>query len=92
MIDPDTLLQRLAAAARRAPVAVPGELPFGMAARVLANVAQESARIAMERLGWRSLAMAVVVCAGCVVWDLATPRPNEDDLLATQLTAAPFQP
>jgi len=63
-----------------------------MATRVLANVAQETASIAMERLGWRSLAMASVVCAGCVWWDLATPRPNEDDLLTTQLTAAPFQP
>ena len=91
MFNPDTILQRLATAARRDASSV-GELPFGMVTRVLANVGKEAALIAWERLGWRTLASALGICALCVWWDIATPTHNEDDLLVNQIATAPFNP
>jgi hypothetical protein len=91
MPNPDTILQRLASAARR-DVSAPGELPFGMATRVLANVGREAALIVWERLGWRTLASALGICALCVWWDAATPAHSEDDVLVNQIATASFNP
>lgn len=90
MTNSDTLLERLAAAARR-DVPDAGELPFGMATRVLANVAKEAATIVWERLGWRTLAVSLGVCVLCVWWDVSTLSHTEDDALMEQIANAPFQ-
>lgn len=87
----DSAITKLAAAARRAPGAE-HPLPFGFATRVLSRIAAESAALAWERLGWRSLACACVVLAGCLLWDAAAAPPAEDDFFITELTAAAFQP
>ena len=88
----DPRLHRLAAAARQAALPADPQPPLGFATRVLAQLRTESAALLLERLGWRSLAAAAVLCAVCLGRDLLTAPAAEDDWLATEISSDAFQP
>lgn len=91
-LSPDPRLQRLAAAARHAALPTDDQPPLGFATRVLAQLPPDSAALLLERLGWRTLAAAAVLCALCLGRDLLTAPAAEDDWLATEISADAFQP
>ena len=72
------ILDRLTAAARRAPRAPSGEMPPGMATRVLAGLRERPP----DRLWWEALAAraAVTACAVAAVYALVpAPAPHAGD-------------
>lgn len=72
------ILDRLTAAARQAPRAPSGEMPPGMATRVLAGLRERTA----DRLWWESLAAraAIAACAAAAVCALLpAPAPHAGD-------------
>lgn len=94
---PDDPFLRLSRLARRAPTHPPGELPPGLAARVLAQVraAQSTDGVSLwEYLSLRALPLAAGVAAICLLLSYAkqeTPRADTE-LLVQHLITSHFQP
>ena len=94
----EDLFVRLSRLARRAPALPPGELPSGLANRVLAQVRAEQdaeGRSLWERLSLRALPFAAAIAALCVlVSHYAKPEPPRADaeLLVQHLVATHFEP
>lgn len=97
MSTPEDPFLRLSQLARRAPLPPPGELPPGLATRVLAQIrAEENADSVSlwERLSLRALPLATGAAAICLLLSYAKqdgPRADTE-LLVQHLLTAQFQP
>ena len=78
MNDPDKLLQRLAAAARREGAPTADELPFGLATRVLARLREGRAPTLWESLALGALPVAAVITIACVLLGSPSAQPPDD--------------
>jgi len=87
----EQIIERLAASARRVRLPEDGCAPPGFSTRIVASIVRDTAAMAWERLGWRSLVGAGIACGLCLWWESRTPLPDEDALLINQITLAPFQ-
>ena len=94
----EDLFLRLCRLARRAPALPPGELPPGLASRVLAQVRAEQGAEGgslWERLSLGALPFAVAIAALCVIVShYAEQEPPRADagLLVQHLVAIGFEP
>jgi len=68
MHEADKILQRIAAASRRAVSPVADELPFGLATRVIARLRDGRAPSLWESFALGALPVAVTITIACVVW------------------------
>jgi hypothetical protein len=97
MSTPEDLFLRLSRLARRAPAHPPGELPPGLATRVLAQVRAEQNMEGVslwEQLSLRALPFAAPAAALCLLVSHAkkeSPRAD-DELLVQHLVASHFEP
>jgi hypothetical protein len=92
MNSPETALNHLTQAARQASLPEEASAPFGFSTRVLAQIAIDTTAAVWERLGWRSVAFATAISAGCLWWDFTTQQLPEDDLFISELETSLFQP
>ena len=83
MHGPETILQRIAAAARATTPPVPDELPFGLATRVLAKLREGRAPSLWESLALGAVPVAVTITAACLFWGvLPAERLDDPDTIA----------
>jgi hypothetical protein len=94
----DDLFLRLTRLARRAPALTPGELPTGLANRVLAQVRAEQdaeGRSLWERLSLGALPFAAAIAALCVLvshYAKQEPPHADAEILVQHLVASDFEP
>jgi hypothetical protein len=83
MHEPETILQRIASAARRGAPPIPDELPFGLATRVLAKLREGRAPSLWESLALGALPLALTLTTVCLLWG-APPveRPDDPEAIA----------
>ena len=97
MSTPEDLFSRLSRLARRAPAQSPGDLPPGLATRVLAQVraAREAEGASLwERLSLGALPFATAAAALCLLVSYAKQEPPRADAesLVQHLLASDFEP
>ena len=97
MSTPEDLFLRLSRLARRAPAQPPGELPPGLATRVLAQVraGENTEGVSLwERLSLGALPFATAAAALCLLISHAKQEPlrADDELLLQHLVASHFEP
>ena len=97
MATTEDLFLRLSRLARRVPAHPPGELPPGLATRVLAQVRAEQNAEGVspwERLSLGSLPFATAVAALCLLVSYAKQEPPRADveLLVQHLLSSDFEP
>jgi len=97
MSKPEDPFLRLSRLARRVPAHPPGELPPGLATRVLAQVraAQNAEGVSpWERLSLRALPFATAAAALCLLVSYAKQEPprGDEELLVQHLLANDFEP
>jgi hypothetical protein len=82
MNDIDQRLEQLAASARNAAAPSPGDVPFGLATRVIASVRATSDTSALwTRFSLAALPMATVATAACLWWSASAMNPDAQDLV-----------